>query len=394
MRKSQSSTGFRLLRAGLAAGATTALVVAGVAAPAFAASVPLTLSSTNGPAAGGTTITASSTAAYLNGVTAPVSVFLIPVCPTTYTTVASAPTTPTTTTGGVAVVTTRKLTTSKATVLTPALPVVGTTGSTKYNLCIYTGSGGSAALVGTGSYTVAAAPGITTGAISPGSGPALGGSLITVTGTNLPTAAGSISGTLGGAPLTAVTPISPTSFTALTPAHAPGATTLSVTTAAGTQTLATAYTYANGLAISPNTAPAATSTSSNPVYVDVLGAGFSNYTFGTTATQARVWLVDGKYDPGTATSNAGNPATVWVEGPMAECTGVIVISDTELICSLNLATGALVPTTSLANSGTPLVPDGTYTLTVVNQSGVAKGSAVGYLQSDISSGSTFTVAPY
>ena len=71
-----------------------------------------------------------------------------------------------------------------------------------------------------------------------------------------------------------------------------------------------------------------------------------------------------------------------------------MINDNELICSLNLATGALVPATSLTNSGTPLVPDDTYTLTVLNQSGVAKGSAVGYLQTDISSGSTFTVAPY
>jgi hypothetical protein len=394
MRKSQSSTGSRLLRAGLAAGAATALVVAGAAAPAFAASVLLTLSSTNGPAAGGTTITASSTTAYLNGVTTPVSVFLIPVCPTTYTTVASAPTTPTTTTGGVAVVTTRKLTTSKASVLTPALPVVGSTGSTKYNLCIYTGSGSSAALVGNGSYTVAAAPGISSGAVSPTTGPALGGSLITVTGTALPTASGSISGTLGGEALTSVTPISSTSFTALTPAHAPGPTTLAVTTAAGTQTLASAYTYSNGISISPSTAAAASATSLNPVYVDVLGAGFSNYTFGSAATQARVWLVNGRYDPGTATSNSGAPATVWPNGPTAECTGVILISDTELICSLNLATGALTPSTTVANSGTPMVPDDTYTLTVVNMSGVAKGSVVGYLVSDISSGSTFTVAPY
>jgi len=167
-----------------------------------------------------------------------------------------------------------------------------------------------------------------------------------------------------------------------------------VTTAAGTQTLASAYTYSNGLGISPNTAAAATSTSVNPVYVDVLGAGFSGYTFGSSATQARVWLVNGRYDPGTATSNSGSPATTWPNGPTAECTGVIVISDTELICSMNLATGALTPTTTVANSGTPLVPDDTYTLTVVNMSGVAKASVTGYLQSDISSGATFTVAPY
>src|SRR3712207_5755468 len=63
MRKSEPSTGSRLLRAGFATAATAALVVAGTATPVLAASVPVTLSSTAGPTTGGNTITASSTTA-------------------------------------------------------------------------------------------------------------------------------------------------------------------------------------------------------------------------------------------------------------------------------------------------------------------------------------------
>jgi hypothetical protein len=73
----------------------------------------------------------------------------------------------------------------------------------------------------------------------------------------------------------------------------------------------------------------------------------------------------------------------------------VVISDKELLCTLNLATGGLTP-----SSGAPAVnpnnnvANGTYTLTVVSNGDIAAGSTTGYQQSDISSGSTFTVAPY
>jgi hypothetical protein len=391
MRKSQSNTGSRRLRAGLVMGAAAAVVIAGTATPAFAAPAPLTLSSTAGSTTGGNTITASSTtaAAFLSGVTAPVTWFSIPACVQTYTSAASTPATPSSATvGNVISTATKKLSNTKATIVVPALLVVpNTVTSTKYNVCTYASTTASAPLIGTATYTVAAAPTISSPPIGPASGPALGGGTITISGTGLPTTANSITATLGGTALTSVTPMSSTAFTAVVPAHAPGLVNLVVTTAAGPQTITGAYTYANGITVTPNTAPAATSTSVNPAYVDVNGAGFSSDIFGSSGSSARVWLVDGAYNPDITGASA------YVKGPTAECTGVVVISDNELICSLNLATGALDPTTGTA-SGTPLVPDGTYTLTVVNNGAIGAGDVTGYLRTDISSGSTFTVAPY
>lgn len=395
MRKPLSSTGSRWLRAGLATGAATAAVIAGTALPATAAAAALTLSASAGPAAGGNTITASSTtaAAFLTGVTAPVTTFSIPLCQTTYNTTASTAVAVSSATVGNILASgsgTKKVSNSKATILIPALTVVSGATSTKYNVCVYASSTANSAIIGSATYTVAVAPVL--GSITPSSGSALGGSPITINATGLPTAAGSITATLGGLPLTSVVPVSSTAFTAVAPAHAPGPVTLSVTTAAGTQNLSSAYTYTNGISISPNTAPAATSTAANPVYVDVLGAGFLGYNFGSSTGDSRVWLVDGVYDPGI--TSGGSPATAYTRGPTAECASVVVISDTELICSMNLHTGALVHTTGVADAVTPEVPDGTYTLTVVSNGDMSARDDVDYTKSIISSGSTFTVSPF
>lgn len=399
MRKSEPSTGSRLVRAGMATAATAALVVAGAATPAFAASVPVTLSSLAGPTTGGNTITAASTTAqaFLSPSATVNATFSIPACQTTWNSTASTAVTPSSTTVGNVPVTggtAKKITNSKASITVPApLPIAVTgTASTKYNVCIYSGGAGSA-LAGTGTYTVAVAPTFAaSGVVSPASGPSLGGTRITVTATGgLPTTAGSITATLGGVPLTAITPNTATSFSATTPAHAPGETNLVVTTAAGSKTITDAFTYANGILIEPNTAPR----TSTAQIVDVMGAGFLNYDF-TGAGDAKVWLVDGQYDPGTQTSGGGGvPATEYAVGPTAECTGVTVISDNELLCTLNLLTGGLDPDDATpATGGADNVANGTYTLTVVSNGDIAQRGEQDYQVTDISSGSTFTVAPY
>lgn len=385
MRKSSPSTRSRLLRSGLATAAIAGLVLAATGTPAFAANAPLTLSSAAGPATGTNTITATSTttANFLSGITAPVATFSIPVCQTTYNATASAAVTPASaTSGNVLVATINKISNTKAAIVVPALTPVVPTGatSTKYNLCVYASNSATAAIIGSATYTVATAA--TVASVAPVSGPSLGGSIITVTGTNFPTTAGSITATLGGSALTSITPVSPTSFTAVAPSHAPGATTLVVTTAAGPITLASAFTYANGISVTPNTAP----NTSAATYLDVLGAGFSSDTFGTSATNAKVWLVDGEYDPGTT-------ASAYDLGPSAECTAPVTISDSEIICKLNLTSaGGLTPGTGVASAA--VVPNGTYTVTVVSNGDPAAPVIAPYTQTDISSGSTFTVAPY
>jgi hypothetical protein len=326
MRKSISRTESRWLRAGLATGAIAAVVI-GAATPAYAAAVPVTLSATTGPSAGTNTITATATTAYLSGYTAPGAAFTVPACPATYSTT---PVTPTASVGYAPAAVVKKLSNTKAAVtVPPEVVTVGSAATTKYNVCIYGTQTAGSALVGTATYNVAVAP--TVSSITPSSGPALGGSTITVTGTGFPTTAGSITATLGGTNLLSITPVSATSFTAVTPAHAAGTNlTLSIGTTAGTLNKTNAYSYTNGIVVGPNTGP-----NTGPIDVDVQGVGFLAMDFSTTtgatpdSTNAHVYLANGAYNPLIA-------GAIKTNAEVTECTSVLVIGDTELICSLQL----------------------------------------------------------
>jgi formylglycine-generating enzyme required for sulfatase activity len=76
--------------------------------------------------------------------------------------------------------------------------------------------------------------------IAPGSGSTAGGTVITITGTNL---TGASSVTIGGVSATSVSVVSATTVTAVTPAGTAGAKTVSVTTPDGTANLANGFTY-------------------------------------------------------------------------------------------------------------------------------------------------------
>lgn len=376
MRKPMSSSGSRRARAGVAAAAIAAVVI-GAATPALGASVAVTLNAITGPSAGTNTITATSTTAFLSGYAAPGAAFTIPACPTTYSTT---PVTPTASVGYVAAATVKKLSNMKAAITVPAgVVTVGAAATTKYNVCIYGTQTAGSALVGNASYSVAVAPTVT--AVSPSSGPAQGGSAITVTGTGFPTAAGSITASIGGSPLLSVTPVSSTSFTAITPAHAPGTNlTLAITTTAGILNTLNAYAYTNGIVIGPNTAP-----NTGSVDVDVQGVGFLAMDFTTTtgATpndgNAHVYLVNGTY--ADTTGPKANPE-------VAECTDVIVISDTELICTLTL-------TASLLNTGLSAVAASSATTRTVTDAVTATNTTLtsataAFVAADIGKGVTGT----
>ncbi|MBS0590492.1 MAG: IPT/TIG domain-containing protein, partial [Proteobacteria bacterium] len=98
--------------------------------------------------------------------------------------------------------------------------------------------GGTSAAV-PGGYTYAAPPTISN--LSPNSGGTVGGTSVTITGTNL---AGATSVTFDGLAATIVTNTA-TQIVANTPAHALGVVDVSVTTAGGTVTASGAFTYAN-----------------------------------------------------------------------------------------------------------------------------------------------------
>lgn len=280
-----------------------------------------------------------------------------------------------------------------------ALPSGGTwTAGTTYNVCIYGAASANSRLLANAAYTVATPPSLT--GVLPAGGSSLGGDLITVTGTNLPTAPGSITATLGGLPLNNITPVDATTFTAVTPMHAAQTgVPLTIDTATGTTTRTPAFNYVNGIDVSPNTAP----NTSTAAWVDVKGVGFSSLGFSTAgivgdtpgASAARVFLVKGT---GACTGNTTgcvgtDPYATGANNPaVAECATPSVISDTELFCMLNLASGAIAISASAVGAATiTTVPNGTYTLTVVSN---GKFDATGITQSVISSGSTFTVAPF
>jgi hypothetical protein len=404
----------RTARIVLASIVMTAAVLAAAGAPASAAPVALNLSKNYGTTgAGGTLIawvapSAGTTLFPVNKT--PIVQFQFTNsattgCGTTAKTLTQAAGTLTTTTAGVLAadpakvkrVTSWKIVFQVPTTAHPDAPSINTTGLVlvgsqalaKWNICVYDTALASGTLIGTASYTIAAKPTIT--AITPASSPAGGGQSITVSGTGFTPVGTPITASIGGAALTNIkVATSGTSFTATTGARAPDTGLfLSVVAPGGTVVSSdpdnnpvtpTTYefTYTNGVTVSPNTAVAGT-----PVTLSVIGAGFSALTFDisqpATSANAHVFLVEKAYDPA---SNRG----------VAECLVAAVVSDTELVCDLDLTADQLSPTTSAAIGGTP-VTDGAYIVTVVANGSTGASLAVAK-PTIISSGSAFIVAPY
>ncbi|MDR7280395.1 beta strand repeat-containing protein [Catenuloplanes atrovinosus] len=343
----------------------------------------VTLSPESGSTATATTITATSstTANFLLGVTTPAATLTKSACPSTYATSGTV----------LAATNVIRISNTKAALTVPNTvvytPADGTTSA--WNVCIYTGNTASDTLVGTSVYRVGAT--LTVSSISPGSGPAQGGNTVTVQGSGF---TAGLTASIGGAELEdIVVAANGTSFTGTTTPRAAGNNlALTVKTDAGTKSLSSAYDYSFGITVTPNTAP-----SNTTVTLDVLGAGFEDLApFGTgNAASAHVYLVRG----GSGTATAYNPlettggSGIKTVGQIQECTSVLVISDLELLCTLDL-TNSVTNTDPPTPTGNP-VPNGTYTVTVVSSGVVGDATAVADVtQSLITSGSTFTVSPY
>jgi hypothetical protein len=428
MSKSKSPTGMRLLRAGLATGVTITAILGVTAAPAFA-EARLTLSQSSGPSGGTNTVTAtSSTAIFTPAVTPAVSFQTVgsagtTLCSPKFTApvlIAVNGTSPYAQTAGnvgVPASLVRKLTPSKLVITVPNASVndgvnttaglgLGTNQSVgKYNVCVYDGNTvGTSLLIASSTYTIAAKPTITASTgVSPAGGPALGGTTVTVAGTGFTSG---LTATLGGQPMTnVVVNAAGTSFSATAPAHIAAANQYIVVNATGGTvsshdpnndldvTDALPFAYSNGITVTPNTAPSGTD-----VDVDVYGVGFSNMDWTTTdgttpnSTKAHVYLLSAAYSPADAGAS-GIKATP----EKAECINVLPISDTELICTMNLAGGALSAAAPQVMAGN--VPDGIYTVAVVNDGGIAvqPGGAsadANYMASVLTSGSVFIIAAY
>ena len=391
----------RLARAVLASVVVTAVTLAGAGTAASAVALPMVLSSYYGPSGGGGTIVGSVTpnpalsAPFPPGTTPVVQFQYFGSGVTGCSPMAKARTqiagTGSTTTAGVLTVdpvAVKRVTSWKLAFQVPStsypgdainasgLVLVGSQTQAKWNVCVYDRDATtSGTLLATAVYTLALKPTITS--ISPASSPAGGGQTVTVTGTGFTAGATAITGAIGGVPLTNIkVAANGNSFTATTGARA-AATGLPLTVTAPGGTVSSLdpdnnpgtdnpipFDYTNAITISPNTGPRG-----SMVTVDVVGAGFSQLSFDIgvtpTSSNAHVFLVDGKYDPA---SNRG----------VAECVVGMVVSDTELLCDLDL-------------SGNP-VPDGAYILTVVANGSTGAGGAAN--PSIISSGAAFVVGPY
>jgi len=256
--------------------------------------------------------------------------------------------------------------------------------------------------LGKATYTVSTPSSVTS--MAPTSGPALGGQTVTVTGTGFPTGAittaNPLTATLGGVTVTGVQTIDATHFSFITPAHSASTSqTLVVTSSTGTSAAGGTYAFINGIEVQPDFVQYNTSAD-----LDISGAGFTALTFDTTSNGAdtgaaallshtlgtnsnkpHVYLVRGAY-------NATNLDATHDKllGQSAECVNVAVVSDTELICTLN---GAKSVTTDAAGAytyaATPLARNA-YTVTVVND-----GEAVApTFKTVLSSGATVTVADF
>ena len=210
---------------------------------------------------------------------------------------------------------------------------------------------------GTGAYTYGAAP--TFSSIAPATGPAIGGTGVTITGTNL---AGATSVTFGGTAATGVTGVSDTSITATTPGHAAGAVDVVITTPNGTATGTGAYTYGAAptfSSITPSIGPTIGGTG-----VTITGtnlAGVTSVTFGGTAATGVTGVSDTTI-AATTPFHAAGLVNVVVTTPNGTVTGTNAYNYTTTAAptftSIAPATGPVAGGTAITITGTNFVAGG------------------------------------
>ncbi len=207
---------------------------------------------------------------------------------------------------------------------------------------------------------------LTVTGISPSTGSTFGGTIVTITGTNLfGAAAGGANGvTFGGAAATGVSVNSATQITATTSSHAAGAVNVVVTTPNGTVTGTTgAYTYVDPPtfgSIAPPTGPIAGGTIVTITGTNLIGAaagGVNGVTFdGIAATGISV--VSGASitatTPGHATAGAVNVVVTTPNGT-ATGTGVYTYVAPPTVISIAPPTGSIAGGIPVTITGTDLI---------------------------------------
>ncbi len=206
-----------------------------------------------------------------------------------------------------------------------------------------------------GAYTYIAAPEPTPAptitAISPASGPAAGGTAVSITGANF---TGATAVSFGGTAAVSYIVDSSTQISAVAPAHAAGAADVTVTTPGGTATDTGAYTYIAAptiTTISPASGPVAGGT-----VVSITGADFTGATavsFDGTATAS--YTVDSSAQiSAVAPAHAAGAAdvTVTTPGGTATGTGAYTYAAAPTITAISPASGPAAGGTTVSITGT------------------------------------------
>ena len=238
-------------------------------------------------------------------------------------------------------------------------PVTGTGAKGFFDLPILSST---PVVVGVVSNALTAAPTVT--GISPPSGSTLGGTSVTITGTNL---TGATAVTIGGLAATAVTVVNSTSITATTPAGTAGTASVLVTTPGGTNVANTLFTYTRA----PQETLNAVATPSS-----IISGGISNLS--TTGGSGSGTVTYSVVSGGTSCSISGATLTGLAGG---QCTLTATkAADSSYTAATSLpitVTVTLAPTfTILSSSENPSLPtdDVIFTATVSSSNGVGSPS--------------------
>ncbi|MGR3893410.1 putative Ig domain-containing protein [Pseudomonas sp. 1176_21] len=156
-------------------------------------------------------------------------------------------------------------------------------------------------------------------AVSPGSGGAIGGTSVTLTGTNF---VGVTNVTFAGVPATNIIVVAPTLITATVPAHTAGPVNVTVTTASGTSTLTNGFTYLAVPTLTIATPNSGATTGGNQVFISGTGlTGTTSLTFG--GTPASSFTVNSSTSiTAIAPAHAAGPVNVVATTPGGSATSV------------------------------------------------------------------------
>ncbi|GAA3395918.1 IPT/TIG domain-containing protein [Cryptosporangium minutisporangium] len=286
----------------------------------------------------------------------------------------------------------RYITPTRLVVQVPPLPAVAA--GTRWYVCVYSvASGASTVIANTTAAAFTSYPVANVTAVEPNSGPSAGGNTFTIEGTGFGASTTANTVTIGGV-AARVTAATASLITAVAPPGLGADRPIVVTTPAGQATFTTPteaeYDYLDALSVTPQTAPATAAAT-----LVITGSGFSGYNW-SGVTPLNVGTNDFTMDNsphiilsigGLFSPTADQPA---FGAAAAECINAVALSDTELICTLDpTVAGAANHTNGAA------VRPGAYQVQLIDDTTPDADVADAEDRvSVVTSGSTFTIAPY